>query len=86
MVAAAVRTSLVRRMSEAKESAKEDPEAAIKRYAEAIEWALENKELLRDEMVKRYVEHLRKLLDKRLQELEDMSDSGQSRLVMGGQA
>jgi len=51
------------------------------RCARALEWALENSGLLRDEMVRRYVEHVRSLLDAETR--KQAPESGQRALEPG---
>ena len=62
---------------------KEEREATIKKYAEALEWALENEELLNDEVIRRYVSHLRTLLEKKMRSIGKMDDAAQGRLMVG---
>ena len=65
------------------ENDQKEREAAIKKYAEALEWALENEELLNDEMIRRYVAHLRTLLEKKMRSIGKMDDAAQGRLMVG---
>ncbi|HVA82815.1 MAG TPA: hypothetical protein VNF06_01485 [Candidatus Aquilonibacter sp.] len=58
-------------------------EMAIKKYAEALEWALENEELLNDEVIRKYVAHLRTLLEKKMRSIGKKDDGGQGKLLVG---
>ncbi|MDE1856384.1 MAG: hypothetical protein KGH49_04090 [Candidatus Micrarchaeota archaeon] len=58
-------------------------ELAIKKYAQALEWALENEELLNDEVIRRYVAHLRTLLEKKMRSIGRKDDAAQGRLMVG---
>jgi len=58
-------------------------EMAIKKYADALEWALENEELLNDEVIRKYVAHLRTLLEKKMRSIGKMDDAGQGKLLVG---
>ena len=58
-------------------------EMAIKKYAEALEWALENEELLNDEVIRKYVAHLRTLLENKMRSIGRKDDAGQEKLLVG---
>jgi len=73
------RASLVMRMN--KEQV--EREMAIKKYAEALEWALENEELLNDEVIRKYVAHLRTLLENKMRSIGRKDDAGQEKLLVG---
>ena len=56
-------------------------EKRIAQYAEALEWAMANVDDLGDDLVKRYVLYVKKLLEKRLR--EDSAPAGQRPLRAG---